>query len=230
MFDYAKTKAVLWDLDDTLYSRRAAAEKVFPGMLKEHLYPSAPTSFLKEAAAYMMTKVKRNTMIHEDVFTALIEKYPPELPYVRDRCIDHYYLHFPEFVELFPVSIPILKKLRAAGIKTGLITNIPQERVSPQWAKIQALGLPELMDIVIVSGELGIHKPDPRIFEYAAAQLGVQPDDCIFVGDDPETDIAGAINAGMEAVWLDVWNSENPFQNTGRVSKVSSVLDYFGNL
>ena len=47
MFDAKKFKAVLWDLDDTLYSRRAAAEKVFPGMLKAHVYPSASECFLQ---------------------------------------------------------------------------------------------------------------------------------------------------------------------------------------
>ena len=38
MFDIAKTKAVLWDLDDTLYSRTAAARMAFPGMFRQHLY------------------------------------------------------------------------------------------------------------------------------------------------------------------------------------------------
>ena len=227
MFDVKKYKAVLWDLDDTLYSRRASAEKVFPGMLKEHLYPSASEDFLKEAAAYMMTQVKRNTMIHEDMFQALIAKYPPELPYDRSSCVDHYYLHFPEFVEPFPETFGILDQLRSAGIKTGIITNIPNHRVAPQWAKIRALGLPEKMDVIIVSGELGIHKPDVRIFEHAANALGVKPEECVFVGDDPDTDIPGALAAGMETVWLDVWNSENRFPDA---HQVRSVTEYFCNI
>lgn len=227
MFDPAKTKAVLWDLDDTLYSRRAAAEKVFPGMLKAHLYPSASDAALQEMVAYMMTQVKRNTMIHEDMFQALITKYPPELPYDRSRCVDHYYLHFPEFVQPYPETLAILRKLRTAGIKTGLITNIPQDRVAPQWAKIRALRLPEMMDVVVVSGELGIHKPDVRIFEHAANSLGVRPEECVFVGDDPGTDIPGALASGMETVWLDVWNSENRFPGA---YKVRSVTEYFCNL
>jgi putative hydrolase of the HAD superfamily len=226
MFDPAKTKAVLWDLDDTLYSRRAAAEKVFPGMLKAHLYPSASDAALQEMVAYMMTQVKRNTMIHEDMFQALIEKYPPEKPYNRARCIHYYYKHFPEFVQPYPETFGILKKLRASGVKTGLITNIPQDRVAPQWAKIRALGLPELMDVILVSGELGIHKPDVRIYEHAAKALGVSPEECVFVGDDPDSDILGALNAGMEAVWLDVWGTAKPLH---KAHKVRSVAEYFGS-
>jgi putative hydrolase of the HAD superfamily len=226
MFDPAKTKAVLWDLDDTLYSRRAAAEKVFPGMLKAHLYPNASDAALQEMVAYMMTQVKRNTMIHEDMFQALIEKYPPEKPYDRARCVDYYYKHFPEFVQPYPETFAILKKLRASGVKTGLITNIPQDRVAPQWAKIRALGLPELMDVILVSGELGIHKPDVRIYEHAAKALGVSPEECVFVGDDPDSDILGALNAGMEAVWLDVWESDDRFPDA---HKVRSIGEYFDN-
>lgn len=224
MFDTAKIKAVLFDLDDTLYSRRAAAEKVFPGMVKEHLYPTASDAFLKEAVAYMMAHVKRNTMIHEDMFTALLAKYPPEKPYIRSNCINYYYAHFPEFVEPFPETFPLLEKLRSANIKTGLITNIPADRTVPQWAKIRALGLPEWMDVIVVSGDLGIHKPDARIFEYAAQQLGVSCSECVFVGDDPESDIGGALSAGMEAVWVDVWDRENIFPEA---HKVRTVDEYF---
>ena len=224
MFHIEKTKAVLWDLDDTLYSRRCAAEKVFPGMLKENLYPGASDALLKEMAAYMMTQVKPNTMIHEDMFQALVRKYPPEKPYDRARCVDYYYAHFPDFVELFPEALAVLEKLRAAGVKTGLITNIPPDRVAPQWAKIRALDLPKWMDVIVVSGELGIHKPDVRIFEYAAKKLGVSPEECVFVGDDPDSDIRGALNAGMEAVWVDVWNRENIYP---KAHKVRSVAEYF---
>ena len=117
MFDPAKTKAVLWDLDDTLYSRRAAAEKVFPGMLKAHLYPSASDAALQEMVAYMMTQVKRNTMIHEDMFQALIEKYPPEKAYDRARCVDYYYKHFPEFVQPYPETFAILKNFALPVLK-----------------------------------------------------------------------------------------------------------------
>ena len=72
MFDSQKTKAVLWDLDETLYSRRAAARALFPGMFKAYLYPERDDAFLNEAADYMMTRVPRNSMLHEDAFQALL--------------------------------------------------------------------------------------------------------------------------------------------------------------
>ena len=57
MFDKENIKAVLWDLDDTLYSRRDSARQVYRGMFKECLYPNADEKFIDEAIAYMMTKL-----------------------------------------------------------------------------------------------------------------------------------------------------------------------------
>ena len=80
-------KAVLWDLDDTLYSRREAARQLFPGMFRTCLYTGRSEAFIDEAAAYMMTRIKHNSMTHEDAFQALLTRYPADKPYVREDCL-----------------------------------------------------------------------------------------------------------------------------------------------
>ena len=227
---FGKFKAVLWDLDDTLYSRRCAAKETFYGMFRENFYPSASDGFICEAVEYMMTKVKRNSMIHEDAFFALFEKFPPEIPYVRSRCVEYYYAHIVDFLVPFAEQFKILSALRARGIKTALVTNIQKEQVKSQRTKVERLGLRDLMDAIVISGEIGIHKPDRRIFEYAAEKLGVMPEECIFVGDDPESDIRGAIGAGMEAVWLDEFGMENLFSENEKVHKVKKISEYFSDV
>lgn len=227
MFDAAKTKAVLWDLDDTLYSRVAAARQVFPGMFRAHLYAGRDASFIEAAADYMMTQVSRNSMVHEAAFQALIEKFPPDKPYVRADCLDYYYEHLPEFAVPYPEQLEVVKKLKALGIKTAIVTNVASDRLYSQRNKIKALKLESLFDAVVLSGELGVHKPDRRIYDHAAKLLGVPNEACVFVGDDPASDISGALSAGMEAVWIDRWEDEGAFADEPRVRRVESVLEYF---
>lgn len=227
MFDPRKTKAVLWDLDDTLYSRRDAARALFPGMFKACLYPQRDDAFLNEAADYMMTNVPRNSMVHETAFQALIAKYPPDKPYVRSHCVDYYYTHMRRFVRPSPEALEIVQKLRAMGIRQAIVTNITPDCLEYQKAKVKALGIAHLFDAVIYSAEFGAHKPDRRIFDHAATILGVSNDQCVFVGDDPNSDIAGALNAGMEAVWLDQQEPDGRFTDHPKVHRVRSVLEYF---
>ena len=227
MFDPGKTKAVLWDLDDTLYSRRDAARQTFPGMFREHLYPIGTDAFLSQAADYMMTQVPRNSMIHETAFQALLAKYPPEIPYVRSSCVDYYYAHMRYFAKPSTEALEIVEKLKAMGIRQAIVTNITPELVTSQKAKVRALGIAHLFDAVIYSAEFGVHKPDRRIFDHAAKILGVSNDQCVFVGDDPASDVAGSIGAGMEAVWLDRWEYDGRFADDPKVHRVQSLWEYF---
>lgn len=90
--------------------------------------------------------------------------------------------------------------MRGRGLKLGIVSN---GEAALQWSNIDALGLRERMDVVLISQEQGLRKPDAAIFRRAAERLGAPPDDCVFVGDNPVTDVLGARNAGMQAVWLE---------------------------
>ncbi|MFQ5610748.1 MAG: HAD family hydrolase [Anaerolineae bacterium] len=99
----------------------------------------------------------------------------------------------------FADTYEVLEALRP-HYKTGIITNGYR---TLQRAKIAKYRLADYVDITLVSEEAGCHKPDPCIFEQALALLdGVPPERAIFVGDTPETDIAGAQNAGLIPVWI----------------------------
>lgn len=227
MFDMTKTKAVLWDLDDTLYSRVNAARQTFYGMFRENFYPDESDEFIGQAVDFMMSQAKRNNMVHDEAFRAVLEKYPARKPYIRSNCLDYYYAHISDFAEPFPEQIEVIKKLRKAGIKTALVTNVSSERIYSQKKKIDVLGIESLFDCIVLSGELGIHKPDRRIFDYTAKRLGVSNEECVFVGDDPDSDISGALNADMEAVWIDREEYDGAFSGELRVFRVKSVLEYF---
>jgi putative hydrolase of the HAD superfamily len=87
-----------------------------------------------------------------------------------------------------------VRRARAAGIRTGLISN--------SWG--DGLGydpalLDELFDAVVISGEVGLHKPQPEIFHLGAERIGVAPEDCVFV-DDLRENCEGAEAVGMRAI------------------------------
>ena len=227
MLDKEKIKAVLWDLDDTLYSRVAAARQTFPGMFKTLLYPDRPAEFIKEAVAFMMQNVRSNSMVHEDAFRALFAVYPPDRSYVREDCLAYYSEHLLEFAAPYPGALRILGELRRRGIKTALVTNITKERVAAQRRKIDVLGIAPLFDEILISGEVGFHKPDRRIFDLAASRLGVKNGECLFVGDDLTLDVLGALGADMEVVWLDIWGRGAGAVTDPRVHRVLHIEEYF---
>ena len=223
-FDF---KAVLWDLDDTLHSRKAAARRMFPGMFRQCLYTDRSEGFINEAVDFMLTQAGHHSVTGEDAFRALLERYPSDKPYIRADCLAYYYAHIRDFVEPFHETVEILQKLKSQGIKLAIVTNITPELLEHQRKKVDALGIAPLFDAIVYSAEFGVHKPDRRIFDYAAALLGVTNEQCLFVGDDPESDVSGALGAGMEVVWLDHWQQDDRFCNNSRVHRVSSATEYF---
>jgi putative hydrolase of the HAD superfamily len=85
----------------------------------------------------------------------------------------------------------------ATQFKLGLISN---GTAATQRAKLEALAVNALFDPIVISEEVGLRKPDVRIFELAMANWHVAPDSVLFVGDDPVSDIGGATAAGMRVL------------------------------
>ena len=227
MFDPSKFKAVLWDLDDTMYSRYDAVRQLFPHMFRTLLYRDRSDAFIETAVEYMMQHLRPGVMVHPDAFRELKEAYPFDKPFSLSDCRDYYYAHLREFAKPFPEAVTILKSLRSQGIQTGIITNITPELVDSQKKKVAALGISDLFDIILYSAEFGVHKPDRRIFDHGAALLGVPNDQCLFVGDDPKSDVAGALGAGMEVVWLDPHPFDGSYADDPRVHRITALTDYF---
>ncbi len=100
---------------------------------------------------------------------------------------------------LYPDADELLVQL-AGRVKLGIVTN---GVAGLQRRKLDGCGLLHWFDAVAVSGELGVGKPKAGIFEWTAAQLGVPLARCVMVGDNPERDVQGGLDAGLATVWLD---------------------------
>ncbi len=99
---------------------------------------------------------------------------------------------------VYPDAEPALRDLREE-CRLGLVTNGAPDL---QREKLEQSGLGHFFDAVVVSGEVDIGKPDPRIFALALERLGVRPSEAVMVGDNPARDIAGAQRAGLKTVFI----------------------------
>jgi putative hydrolase of the HAD superfamily len=90
--------------------------------------------------------------------------------------------------------VELLRQLRAAGVRTALLSNSWGLTAYPTHL------FPELFDAVVISAEVGMRKPEERIFRHAAQLLGLPPAECVFV-DDLEANVLAAEALGMTGVW-----------------------------
>ena len=104
----------------------------------------------------------------------------------------------------------LFRQLHAAGVPTGMLSN--------SWGGGYPRELfPELFDVVVISSEVGMRKPEPRIFQHAAGLLGLQPTECIFI-DDIEANVAAAEQIGFTGVL-----HREPDDTTERVAELLGV-------
>jgi len=121
--------------------------------------------------------------IKEDIAGNITDMYVREYPHI-DAPVDG--------------AITLVRESRRR-FKVGAVSNgFPDV----QYRKLETIGIRDAFTCIVLSEEIGIRKPDPRIFRKAAGLLGVPPSACLYVGDSYASDIVGAKAAGMTTCWL----------------------------
>ena len=121
--------------------------------------------------------------------------------------------------------VPVLSKLKERRVRTAIISNTPWGSPARLWREeLGRHGLTDLVDRAVFCGEVGYRKPHPAIFHYALERLGVGPEACLFVGDDPRWDVAGPQAVGIEAVLIDRLG-EWPEADAPRIRTLEALLD-----
>lgn len=118
--------------------------------------------------------------------------------------------------------VPALTRLKERGCRLGVISNWDARLTSV----LGGLGLADLLDTVVSSAEVGLHKPDPRIFELACARLDVDPGEAVHVGDHHYADILGASAVGMIPVLIDRYETPEPARGIGTLDALESFLGW----
>ena len=118
-------------------------------------------------------------------FGELLEPAPERRAGLVERMFGH--------IEPDELMLDALRRARAQGVRTGLISN------SMGAGRYDRSTFPELFDGVVISGDEGMHKPEPAIYELGCERVGLVPSECVFV-DDLRENCEGAEAVGMRAV------------------------------
>ncbi len=189
-------KAVLFDFDETLQDRTLAFESYMDALLDDYL-PELDETARKKYKRDMVSTGNGGYVNRINWYQNLIDMWDWKNSPGAAVLANHYDTKFGDHNVIFEHSIPLLKELKNRGYKVGVITNGPSYL---QNHKMDESGLRPYCDIVVVSGDVGVHKPDPELFRLTAERLGLDTDECIYVGDHPVNDIKGALDSGMKAI------------------------------
>jgi putative hydrolase of the HAD superfamily len=213
-------KAVLFDLDGTLYDRDALANELFERQYRVFEAELAGVSrerFLRDA--HEMDEHGHGEK--QSGYVRLVRSWQLD-DGLASRLCDHFFTALDELLAPSAEAAETLRALRARGHKLGVITNGP----SPlQRRKLARLGLERWFDSIVVSGEEGVRKPDAEIFRRALARLDVAAHEALFVGDHPVADVAGAHGAGLRAAWKFVPYWPPVITGTPVIHALSEVLE-----
>lgn len=125
-------------------------------------------------------------------------------------------------LKLFDDAKNLLDILKNKKISTGIITNFDSDGKS----LFESLGIPELVDFVITSKDAGASKPSNKIFDYALNYISVKPKNCIFIGDQIETDIEGAKSANITPFLIDRESINNNFRGCIVIEDLMELLEH----
>ncbi len=190
-------RAVFFDVDDTLVDFDSAARTAFGTIFGEQADYSAWTALSRQwyprhpkELSWADMRVGRTAAFLESLGR---HDDPDATEARRMQIIEDSY-------QLFTDVLACLSQLRRLGLRLGVITN---SEAAHQRRKLGRVGLRDAFDVVVISGEVGVSKPEPAIFEHACAAIDVAAGEALHVGDRLDLDALGARDAGLSGVWLD---------------------------
>ncbi len=201
-------KCVLFDLDNTLLLKKPTiTEQVFDLVLREH----SETEFEIVEKAYAASELWQGRQIQkenetgqrmsdEEYLQNVFEVYRKYLPLEQRDAEDFFSIftgNHPKSYELAPGALDVLPLLKQEGSKLGVVSN---NRTGVRQV-LADLHIAAFFDCIVISGEVNLFKPDPRILEYACEMAGVSCEESVYVGDHP-FDVLCAHKANMPAVWI----------------------------
>lgn len=146
--------------------------------------------------------------------------YPSPLDKLASRDLDKKYLDILGSMDgMVPGAKELLVYLKQRGYHTGILSNGFHE---VQHAKIKSSNINHLIDIIILSDDVGANKPHPMIFQHAMECAHTDAEHCIMIGDNADTDINGALGCGWKAIYFNPNAQDGTCPDTGVIT-VSSL-------
>ncbi|MFI1357618.1 HAD family hydrolase [Streptomyces sp. NPDC020898] len=228
-------RAVVWDIDDTLFDYTTAdragmrEQLVAEGLLDG--YDTVEQALVRwrqvtdrQWARFAAGEIDFPGQRRERVRMFLGE----ELTDVgADAWFDRYIGHYEAAWALFPDVLPALDLL-AASHRHGVLSN---SSLRVQDRKLRVLGVHDRFEAILCAAELGFSKPDAEAFHAACTALNLPPREVAYVGDHPEIDGQGAADAGMLSVWIDrdgLGDAEQAPTGTHRIASLAELPAILG--
>ena len=196
-------RAIVFDLDHTLFDRYATIRASFTAFY-EHYRDKIPQDLSYEDFIEKLIEIEKYhiyydwvAVVKECANAGIMAPMSEEEAKEAVRVVVH--KCWPLAAVKFPFTIPTLHKLKEMGYKIGLITNGGHD---PQTLKIKMLGLEDIFDEVVISGDVGVSKPDPKPFTTFAEKIGIDPKEMMYAGDHPLNDVEGSRRVGYTPVWV----------------------------
>ncbi len=203
-----KLKAIFFDLDETLLDtsgcRPPAVEASFRVAVQRHsnldleAWRKASEEVKAEMHDLWLNSPNSGAELLREGSYRILKKLGIDDRELAAHVSQAYYQTWVSQLKLFPEVKEVLAALRGR-FRLGVISNGPSDL---QRYKLQLFDLEGEFDPVVISGEVGVAKPDPKIFEYALQRAGVAPREALYVGDSPVYDIIGAKGVGMKMAWV----------------------------
>lgn len=204
--DRPSIKAVVFDIDNTLYSydqNHVYGMKALTDYCESAFAKSAEETFAcyKKAGQIMNGRIGgdvaaiHNRLLRTQCMLELWEK--PIFPHARNM----YHAYWDTLIrqsQPTPGALDFLKALRKHGVRIGTGTDMT---AYIQYKKLEALGIAPYMDFMVSSEEAGVEKPHPHLFGLCVEKAGVQAAECAFIGDNYKKDVEGAWNSGLRGFW-----------------------------
>ncbi|MFJ4965747.1 HAD family hydrolase [Streptomyces sp. NPDC088729] len=200
-------RAVLWDVDDTIFDYSGADRTGMRRLLEHEGLPAAYASadealeawralasvhWARVAAGETDFAGHRRDRVRDFLSLALEDAE-------ADDWFARHAAHYEAAWALFDDVVPVLDRL-AGGYRHGILSN---STILHQHRKLTALGVRDRFESLVCAVELGVSKPDAAAFHAACEALALEPREVAYVGDEPDIDAAGAVAAGLTGIWLD---------------------------
>jgi len=225
---------VLFDLDDTLLDYSGRADECWTACCTA---VAAPDGVDPAALAVALEEVRRafweDPVRHRLERTDMVGAWTKIAAAALDRCggardglarrmAEDFAARRVAVERLFPDATAALERLRGAGVPLGLVTN-GDARL--QRDKIARHDLARYFDVIVIEGEFGCGKPDPRVFRHALEALGADARRAWMIGDHLVWDVGGAQGVGARAAWIDRERRGLPPASAARPDRIIHTLD-----
>ncbi len=221
-------KHIFFDLDHTLWDFEENSKKTYQQLFAENNINLKLDVFLTHYIPvnhqywklYREERVSKEKLRYgrlKDVFDALHYSISDELIH---KLATDYIINLPNYNQLFDGSIELLEYL-FPKYKLHIITNGFKEI---QQTKLENAGIAKYFDNVITSENVGVKKPNPKVFHFALEKTKAKTYESIMIGDNLEADIYGAKNVGMKAVFFNPVKQNAP-KNIKEINHLLEIRD-----